>query len=272
LVFFDAFASGSSIVDGERQILGSILSDGIAGVILWHYGGPDTLDAVHTLRAAGVPIIFVDRYPDFPGAPPCDYVGVDNRRGAREAVNYLIDMGHRRIAHLTHRPESPESTTITVRERLEGYREALWDHGLQVDPQLICYSTGEVCDRVQAGGASAPTALFVVNDVSAHFFLEVAAERGLSVPGDISLIGFDDLDRYSHRSSALTTVYLPFEEVGERAAELLLRRLEYPPSPQEPVQHVLLSTSLVVRGTCRKREGGIDAPGNVMVALDRADR
>ena len=103
--------------------------EGIAGVILWPIGGAESLPAVRRLREHGVSVVFVDRYPDTPDAPPCDFVGVDNRTGARTMVRYLIEQGHRRIAHLTFWGRCTEGTSVSVRERYEGYQEALWGAG-----------------------------------------------------------------------------------------------------------------------------------------------
>jgi len=239
--------------EAERRALESVAREGIAGVILWQTGGEATLPALSVLRAAGVPVVFVDRFPDAPGAPPVDFVGVDNRSGAREAVTHLLRRGHRRIAHLTFPARSREGASVPVRERYEGYREALWEAGVVPDPSLVGNSL-VLRDRILAGGADAPTAVFAVNDASANRFIERLAEVGKRVPEDVSVVGFDDVERLSHRTPRLTTMYLPFESVGERAAELLLRRLRDPLGPGEPTSHLLLSTALVVRSTCADRE------------------
>ena len=245
----------------ERNALESAAADDISALILWHIGGETTLPAIRDLQARGVRIIFVDR---IPAGIRGDFVGVDNRSGAREAVRFLAEAGHRRILHLTVEAGTPESDSISVRERGEGYREALTESGLWVSEDLVMRSIPEVIARVRHGIASAdpdrPTAVFAVNDAWAHRLVRAATESGISVPDDLSVIGFDDLDRYSQQNPVLTTMFLPFEAMGERAAELLLRRLESDREASEPERHVLLTTSLVVRGTTTANRSGISVP------------
>ncbi|HVK02534.1 MAG TPA: GntR family transcriptional regulator, partial [Armatimonadaceae bacterium] len=221
----------------ERRILEVVAREGIAGVILWQIGGDATLPVLERLRAARIPVVFVDRFPASPGAPPCDFVGVDNRAGAREAVTHLVQCGHRRIAHLTHMDQCREGDSVPVRERHEGYRDALRQGGIAPDPSLVG-GEAALLEKILSGGPDAPTAVFAVNDASANAFIEQLARAGKRVPEDVSVVGFDDLDRLSHRAPRLTTMYLPFESVGERAAELLLRRLRHPPAPGDPTCHL----------------------------------
>jgi DNA-binding LacI/PurR family transcriptional regulator len=96
-----------------------------------------------------------------------------------------------------------------------------------------------------------PTALFAVNDNVAHVFITEAEALGWSVPGDISVVGFDDIEQYSPRAPFLTTIRQPFEGIGTRAAELLLRNMEGAKENKRTFQHMLLPTKLVVRSSCR---------------------
>ena len=233
----------------EREALEVIRNEGIQGVIVWYQGGTETLPDVRRLQESGVPMVLVDRRdPAF----ACDFVGIDNVEAAREAVTYLLDLGHRRIGHLTM-----EGPTITVRDRERGYREALLSRGIQPLPESVLRIPNPVSLNPPVTGAAdrflslaePPTAVFVMNDLLAHAFLSDLEARGVSVPGQISVMGFDDIDRHASHPSPLTTVHQPFEQMGRKAMELLLERLASPTSPHA-FQHALLPTRLVIRSSC----------------------
>ena len=243
------------IVALERHALEAVQDEGVAGVILWHSGGQHTLPLIRRLIERGVPVIFMDRYPD---SFDCDFVGVDDEDSAREATEYLLGLGHRRIAFL-----APLEDITTIEQRLSGYEKALRAAGVVPAPELICrlpYTLSLNADslmgqvRTAAEGLAAlgkpPTAVFAVNDFLAHRYIAASKEIGLSVPEDVSVMGFDDTDRFSPRPPFLTTVHQPFGLMGERAADLLLRRLRTPASARRTFQHVLLATRIVVRASC----------------------
>lgn len=250
LVVFDTQSSiADRFVPLERDALEAVGREGISGAILWQEGGVETLPEVLRLQERGIPVVFVDRYPvDL----PCDFVGIDNRASAQQAVAHLLTLGHRRIAYLTD--TEPISS---VQERAEGYRQGLLFGGVAPRAEWeFALPTGDL----DAGSAveyfqnlpEPPTALFAMNDMLAHAFIVQTEARGLRVPDDISVIGFDDLERYSPRPALLTTMHQPFDAVGQRAAELLLWRLAHPEISSKPYQHILLSAALISRSTCRR--------------------
>lgn len=248
------------IIELERDALEAAEREAMAGVILWHSGGEQTLPQIRRLLANGVPVIFMDRYP---ASLPCDFIGVDDEGSAREATGYLLSLGHRRIAFL-----APLEPITTIEERLVGYQKALQDAGTPQAEELICrlpytLSLNMMSLKQQVRTAAAalaalkdpPTAVFAVNDFLAHHYIAAAEEIGLSVPGTVSVMGFDDMERFSPRPPFLTTMHQPFEAMAERAVELLLRRLQalkaVPDVSQNNVfQHILLPTKLVVRHSC----------------------
>jgi DNA-binding LacI/PurR family transcriptional regulator len=239
----------SQSVEMEQQALAAVENDGSAGAILWPIGGEETQGSIARLQALGVPLVLLDRYPE---GFSCDFVGIDNRAAGHDATNYLLDLGHRRIAHLTS-----SSAVMTGRERLEGYREALASHGISEE---VIYRVPDHDDLYPDVSPviqhiltlpDPPTALFAMKDILAHAFIRAATAAGLRVPEDISVIGFDDHDRHSLQPPFLTTVHQPFEQMGERAADLLLRRLAGPSTAPWPLQHVLVPTPLVIRSSCR---------------------
>jgi LacI family transcriptional regulator len=148
---------------------------------------------------------------------------VDNRRGARLAVDHLLDLGHRRIAHL----RGPQANADAA-ERQRGYREALAARDVAVEPDLELpgdfreesgFAAGERLARL----TPRPTAVFAANDAMAIGCLAALRAASLAVPRDLSLVGFDDVPMARYLTPALTTVKVPIAEVGSRAMERLLR-------------------------------------------------
>lgn len=241
--------STEEVLRSEAEFLTRMAHDSeIAGVILWYLGGDANLPALQTLRAAQVPAVFVDRQ------PPCgfeaDYVGIDNERAAREIVRHLVEQGHRRIAHITL--GYPVST---LAERLAGYRAALAEASLLDRSERVLagrYRTPEERDVVCAGFAERllghpepPTALFVVNDDMAVGMIAALRARGVRIPQDMAVAGFDNIQRWSPGVSFLTSAHQPFKQMGARAAHLLLERLKA--GPVSAYRRILLDAPLVAR-------------------------
>jgi DNA-binding LacI/PurR family transcriptional regulator len=195
-------------------------------------------------QSAVCPVVFLDYF--FAGEE-CSYVTVNNREAARGVVNHLLDLGHSRIAIVT--PPSPASASI--RERVEGYYEALAERGLPFDPSLAAS-----CERqTEDGGYKATrelfarstrqTALFCFNDAIAIGAMRAILEMGLAIPGDVSIVGYDDVPISSMLRVPLTTVAQPIRRMGEAAVELLTERIAQGPS--SPHRHIILDTKLIIR-------------------------
>lgn len=154
------------------------------------------------------------------------HVSIDNPAGARAVTQHLIALGHRRIAYIGDRFGLHSDT-----ERCAGYRESLQAAGIACDPSLVVtgdsgpesglHAMRELLDR-----ADPPTAVFCYNDLSAYGAMRAARDRGLRVPEDISIAGFDDLFLSSYTDPPLTTVRQPKQEMGRDAAGILLALLE----------------------------------------------
>ena len=242
--------------DLERQALDSVMQDSVAGIVLWHLGGASTLPQLRALEQRGIPVVFVDR---FPPELSCDFVGSDNHTGMEAAVEHLRRLGHRRIAHLT-----TDEAATAVAERQAAYTEAVQSgvlqgggKALETPPAWIytvphdrTFDLAPACDQFFAL-AEPPTAVVALNDSLAYRFIAECQKRGKRVPEDVSVIGFDDLEEHSARPPVLTTLHQPFDKMGRRAAELLLRRLSGPDARLEPRRHILLPAPLIVRSTCR---------------------
>jgi LacI family transcriptional regulator, galactose operon repressor len=173
-------------------------------------------------------------------------VDSDNLRGAELAVEHLLGLGHRRIGMLTGRRDLQSALL-----REQGYRKALVAAGLAVDDTLIVEGaydadvSGEHAHQLLALD-DRPTAIFAANDTSAIAAIAAAHELGLSVPGDLSVVGFDNVPESAMCTPPLTTVEQPIQEMGKRAVEMLLRLIAG--QATEP-SHVTLDTRLVVRQT-----------------------
>lgn len=175
-----------------------------------------------------------------------------NWQGAFEATQYLIELGHERIAFITG-----ATHTSSAFERQNGYRAALEEAGIAFDPELVGQGTFLRPDAYQATEAlldlpDPPTAIFAANDVSAFGVIDAVRNRGLRIPDDISVIGFDDIPEASTTRPALTTVRQPLTEMGSVAAEMLL---EYIENPDLPTRRVVLQTELIFRESCTQRKG-----------------
>ncbi|WP_243230747.1 LacI family DNA-binding transcriptional regulator [Microbacterium sp. CIAB417] len=190
---------------------------------------------------ASVPIVAIDPHtgPDGPAT-----VSVVNLDGARAATEYLLSLGHRRIGHLRGRTDLE-----SAQQRERGYREALAGAGIPFDPALVAdggYRTAGATAGAHAllDVADRPTAVFAANDLSAIEMIRVASERGLRVPEDLSVVGFDDIPEASSHAPQLTTVRQPLPAMGAAAVRILLGMLD----GGEP-EHVRMPAELIVRGS-----------------------
>ncbi|GIF78489.1 LacI family transcriptional regulator [Asanoa siamensis] len=202
-----------------------------------------------------LPVVVVDG----PARPDAGHVGIDDRAGAAAAARHLIDLGHRRIAVLalplqgdgrsgladTVRQRTARSHVI--RERLAGFRDELTATGIDWAevPVVECGPYSREAGRRAAGllldQPNRPTALLATSDELAVGALRAAAERGIAVPKQLSVVGFDDAPTAAWATPALTTVHQPHYDKGRAAAEQLL-------NPGERVD-TILPTELVIRGS-----------------------
>ena len=208
------------------------------GVILTPVGD----DATTLLSRHGVAVVEIDRQL---AKVACDAVVIDNDRGARDATEHLLALGHRRIALLVAATE-----WTTDAGRIRGYKAALRAARVPADDRLIVRVEPQAADvekRIAALlSTEAPTAIFAANNLLAEQAWHVLREQGLALPHDVSLVAFDDMPWMSMVDPAITAVAQPTEEMGRRAARLLVRRVADPTC--EPAVECL-EPSLVVRGS-----------------------
>lgn len=213
-----------SLMDKEDQyirLLQARLSDGL---IFTTQNTIESNPLFATFANQAYPFVLVERYV----AEPCGVPGVyvDNRRAAEEICTYLIERGHRRIICIS----GPLNTT-NARHRVEGYRTALERAGLSRHALVIegnyRYRGGyEAVRSLAAGQIEGVTGVFASNDLMGYGAIEALAERGYSVPEDVSIVGFDGISFPSVLKPQLTSVYLAARQMGEKAAELLLAIIE----------------------------------------------
>jgi DNA-binding LacI/PurR family transcriptional regulator len=194
------------------------------------------------LRASGAPCVLVDaQHASLPS------VVIDDFAGGELATRHLIELGHRRIAFIGDTP--PEFRFMWSRDRTRGYFRALERAGIELRPEYVRVGTQllHVARAVALELLSLPeppTAIFAASDTQALGVLEAARSLGVAVPGQLSVIGFDDIETATY--VGLTTVRQPLFESGRRGAELLLRALSGHPLPAHSEQ---LPLELVVRRT-----------------------
>lgn len=223
-------------VGWERRSLSRLSGTLIDGAILVT---PTVVDT-----NGGVPVVAIDPHTGRTGLPTVDS---DSLGGAMIGTQHLIELGHRRIGFLGGRPDLE-----SARLREAGFRQAMMDAGLDVDPALVRVGgyRPELADGVAREMLTLPdrpTAIFAANDLSAIRTVEVAQSLGMGVPADLSVIGFDNVPESALASPPLTTVAQPLKQMGVAALELLVDLLNGDPGET----HLRLPTHLVERGSCR---------------------
>jgi DNA-binding LacI/PurR family transcriptional regulator len=238
-------------LDKERSYLGILREKRVDGVLL----AATTVETSHIQRLveSGIKVVLIDR-----GIPELRVpsVQVDNFGGMYEATEYLLVLGHRRIAMLTG------GTSIsTARERQQGFEAAMRDAGLlrQDGAEGPLVLDG---GRTTASGHAAalrlwdlpdrPTAIVSWSNMTATGLLLALHERGAHVPDDVSIVSFDDLPHFALLDHALTVVEQPTYEIGRQACELLLRLLDPEADVPAEAMQVRLPARLIVRDSCRE--------------------
>ncbi|RUS47875.1 GntR family transcriptional regulator [Cohnella sp. AR92] len=213
--------------DRERESLEMMLSQGVSGLIVEptrSAEGNPNFDAYMAMQYHGVPILMInEQYPDL----DCPCVKQDDEAGGRLATDHLLSLGHRRIAGFF------KTDDLQGVNRMKGFVRAHREHGIPVDPELVIrYETEQreelpgTALRELLNRQEPPTAIVCYNDQLAVALLDVVREAGLRVPEDLSIIGYDDSFLATATEIKLTSVVHPKEELGEKAAQLLISMLE----------------------------------------------
>lgn len=227
----------------ETQYLRVLMEKRVDGIILATTAG--SLPAVRDVRWRRVPLVLFDR--ELPGVAT-DTVKVDSVLGGRLATAHLIGLGHRRIA-IIHGP----LLRSTGAERLQGYLLALRAAGVRPDPALIRegnfkQDSGRELARELLDLSPPPTALFCTNNLMTVGALQAVGERGVRIPVDLSLIGYDDMEWWTLTHPPLTTVGQPVYDLGREAMRLLLAQIGRDQARRP--QRVVLKPELILRQSC----------------------
>jgi LacI family transcriptional regulator len=204
------------------------------------------LDHLQSLKKRGISVVVVARCWE-----DGDYVTVDDLAGGRMVAEHLLRLGHRRIGCIAH----GESSNRAVQTRVRGFRAALEDGGCAFPPQWMIHTRSVLlADGMQAVDdflslSERPTAVFVTADSLAISFIHGLLERGVRVPGDIAVVGYDDIRYAAFMEVPLTTIALPKYEMGRQAAEILFERIGSEEESEE-CQHIHLTPELVIRKSC----------------------
>ncbi len=211
------------------------------------------------LDRLGVPVVLVNSHSEQTGRYTFS-ISVDNRHGGSLATQHLIGLGHRRIAYITGPADQAHLSGSDDLERMAGYQGALRRAGINFDPALVVHGTGsptggEIALPALLSLQDKPTAVFCYNDMTAIGLLRSARQKGVVVPRDLAVVGFDDIALASYVCPALTTVAQPLERMGRGAMQMVLDLLE----GDDPagVTDTVIRGRLVVRESTAERTAGV---------------
>lgn len=224
----------------EHQVDGAILTSSFM----------DAGEQLEQVVVAGTPLVLVNRTST---DSFCDSVHLDNEKAGHLATAHLLDLGHERVGYI-----GGHQGTSTNQRRFDGYVRAHTERGLEVERRLVQHGqfTAENGRRQAARLLVAqrpPTALVCADDLIAMGAMDAVLDAGLTIPGDVAVVGFDDIPAAALRQVSLTTIRQPAAEMGRRAVELLLDRITGQDDGR-PVE-VVLRPELVVRDTCGASAG-----------------
>ncbi len=246
-------AAATDDQDSDVSVIEAFHRQRVDGLVVATLQTASSDAALLRLAKHGMPIVLVGRELEQGTA---DSISAGFRRGGLIGAQHLIDLGHRRIAFVG--AELNEASRVT---RLQGYIDALEAAGLRVRPEYVIgsnqaagsprysrHGTGHQAVLQLLKLPTPPTAIFARNDHTAFGALQALSENGLSVPGSMSVVGFDNLPMSDMVTPTLTSVSQPTKEEGRAAVDCLLRRLEHPEEDPKP-RKIVLDCTLVVRGS-----------------------
>lgn len=248
-------------ITNEAALLQNVCNNDVSGVILWPVISRTRHNIFDTFQQRRLPLVTVDHGI---ANDKIDLIESDNFDTAYRATSYLLSLGHTRIGHLTI-PQAHFADNFVAQERFEGYRQALIDHGIPFRPELVGHMSDEFYDIELAkfnleymgfhattsllSTSSPPTALVLVEDELAYGVYLAAEKLHIPIPQKLSVIGINNLNVSQGIHPTLTTMALPFAEIGSRAAELLLARIAG--NMTGPAVHERLKSSLALRQSTR---------------------
>jgi DNA-binding LacI/PurR family transcriptional regulator len=226
----------------EKLYLDILRSESVDGFIVAPSHGMD--EDIESLVEEGYALVCIDRGLTNVNV---DVVMVDNHKGAFEATEHLVKVGHKRIAHITGNPTIPTTT-----DRIAGYESALLKYGLPIDRSLIIgkesnFESGLEITRHLLQMANPPDAIFTGNNLLTLGAFDMILQLGRRIPEDIAILGFDDMYWANSFNPPLTAVRQSGFEIGRKAAELLHQRID---DRDRPTAKIIMDTQLMVRKSC----------------------
>ena len=230
----------------------------VDGLIIFPLQKGIDLEHIYELKREEYPFVLLAEVPGI----EADLIRSDDEEGAFNATQHLISLGRKRIAYIT----GPD-TALASDRRLSGYKKALAENNMQFRERCVLKGGWRFEDGYNAGKVALerkdfkPDGVFCYNDQVAIGFIRAFVERGLRVPDDLAVVGFDDAGVSAYLETALTTVAQPAQEIGYKSSKLLIKRIAEKRDKNGkpmPTQTILLKTELVVRESC-----GAHARGSV---------
>lgn len=235
------------VLEKEKQAIKLFKEFGVDGLLIFPVDEEQYNEEILSMKLSGFPFVLIDRY--LPGVET-DYIASDGRIGTQLAVDYLWELGHREIAICSDSPLQ----TVTVQERIDGYMNALKNKGALINPaHIITEFSLNTAEDIRTHPLfryvknRMATAYITLNGkLGAHIY-QMAEQAGLNVPGDMSIITFDDSTAIMEGVTAFTHVKQFEHEIGNRAAELLMGRIRAGDEPRKSYNKILIKPELIVR-------------------------
>ncbi len=229
----------------EKELINLLLGHKVEGIIIAPVG--TNFDHLSRIYDSGLPLVIVDRYSPGMNLP---YITSDNYQGALDAVNHLISMGHRKIACIQGIRDSQPS-----KERVRGYIDAHRKNNVPVDYSFIMgedFSTenGYRQTRILFSEDDSPTAIFALSNLISLGVIQALSEMNLQIPGDVSLISYDEQPYSAYLGTPLTTIEQKKSELGQLAVSVITKYIENKGEKKKPVS-MKLKTNLIIRNSVK---------------------
>jgi LacI family transcriptional regulator len=226
----------------EKRLVHLLLSKQVNGVVIQPLQDPKPL--IEPLQAVNIPVVLIQD-----DVPNVHSISLSDFEGGLLAAEHLLNLGHARIAMIKAKPFKALSY-----QRFDGYKQALSKHQVTFNPALVIevehsedHQAGYEAMRQLLSLSALPTAVFAHNDVLALGAMHAVQEAGLTVPNDVSIVGYDDIKSAAYFSPPLTTVRLAKHELGREAGRIILEHIQS--TKKVPFQKVSLPVELIVRGS-----------------------
>jgi LacI family transcriptional regulator len=237
--------------DKEESYIDVLIGKQVDGIVFISAG--QGMKNIEKAILSNIPFVIVDRDVREIDA---DVVLIDNFMGGQQATNYLISLGHRRIACIT----GPSAVSPSA-DRVRGYEKALSDANIPIREDLIVrgdfhYESGRAAMEKLLALDERPTAVFACNDMMATGAMQAIYNNDLEIPGDISIVGFDNIPFSSSVYPTLTTVAQPFEHLAKLIIDLLIEKMDFLSDKRKQeieaidYQRYVIGTDLIVRDSC----------------------